>query len=242
MRFRELYQADYTAIEPRPELLAATRALYAQHAQAKPQLKWRIPAPALGMAACLLLAVGLCLGLPGSTGGDAQNTAPMSRSTAEDRSAAKQDIQVAAYEDEIEAIPEKSAALEDAQSYMTAAPLTDATEADWSKLRSLPPASYFAARYFAGGYPKVENAQNRITTASLTGAIEMDTNKLCAYPLFNGEYEKEYAADCVNWGDSAIRPTFALKLLQPARNHAVYLIRCGLWLTEYNISTTIYLY
>lgn len=192
MRFRELYQADFTAIEPRPELLAATRALYAQHAQATPRAKWHIPASALGMAACLLLAVGLCLGLPGSTGGDAGNIAPMSRSVAEDVPEAQQDIQVADYNGAIkttpEAIPDKGAAKEGAQSRM-AAPLADTAGTDMNKLCSLPPASYFARVYF----------------------------------------------DSVYETDSALRPTFALKLLQPVRNNAAYLVRCGLWLTQYTI-------
>lgn len=94
MRFRELYRASFAHINPRPELLAATRELCQKEAfapAAPKKHRWlhrSIRAQALGLAACLVLGFGLYLGLPEDMGTtqDPANTVQMARSMPDEQS------------------------------------------------------------------------------------------------------------------------------------------------------------
>lgn len=94
MRFRELHRASFAHINPRPELLAATRELCQKEAfapAAPKKHRWlhqSIRAQALGLAACLVLGFGLYLGLPEDMGTtqDPANTVQMARSMPDEQS------------------------------------------------------------------------------------------------------------------------------------------------------------
>lgn len=213
MRFRELYRASFAHINPRPELLAATRELCQKEAfapTAPKKHRWlhqSIRAQALGLAACLVLGFGLYLGLPEDMGTtqDPANTVQMARSMPDEQG-------------------EQSEQGNQGLEAYSAAPASAPPAADKARTGA-PMAAGLPADSAAGSEPRTTQESTYDCLGNYGAQYDCAGNPENVYELPLAKYAE----------DSGPQPLFGAELLQQAHDSSCYLIRLGLWAYRYTM-------